>query len=124
MDVDVVAPPEEPEYEIPFNLHHLRKHLAEVTLHRRVLPEDTAARQKLLEESVYDVAVQKWKHEAEMFEQLGLGKKGLDSADLRAWMWNWHQKLQARIAAELTNVLAAEAKYCEYSRNSTTFRAD
>ena len=73
---------------------------------------------------MYDVAVARWKHEAERFEELGLGKKGLDSADLRAWMWNWHQKLQARIAAELTNVLQAEAKYCEYSSNVTASCAD
>ncbi|KAF8141815.1 hypothetical protein EV363DRAFT_1467981 [Boletus edulis] len=44
--------------EIPFNLDNLRKHLAQVTLACRVLPEDVAARQKLLEASVYDVAVE------------------------------------------------------------------
>ncbi|KAF8119543.1 hypothetical protein EV363DRAFT_1197176, partial [Boletus edulis] len=47
-----------PAGEIPFNLDNLRKHLAQVTLARRVLPEDVAARQKLLEVSVYDVAVE------------------------------------------------------------------
>jgi DNA-directed RNA polymerase, mitochondrial len=113
VDVDVVEQPTEVEYEVPFNLQHLRRHLAEVTLHRRVLPEDNAARQKLLEESVYDVAVERWKHEADMFEQLGLGKKGLDNSDLRTWMWNWHQKLASRIAAELTSLLAAEARLSE-----------
>ncbi|KIP05682.1 hypothetical protein PHLGIDRAFT_107864 [Phlebiopsis gigantea 11061_1 CR5-6] len=110
IDVNVVSQPEEVEYEMPFNLITLRKHLADVMLHRRALPEDTHARQKLLEESVYDVAVARWKHEAETFEELGLGKKGLDSADLRSWMWEWHTKLKPRIAAEIAELVKSEAK--------------
>lgn len=113
VDVNVLETPEETGGEVPFNLTNLRNHLAAVTLHRRVLPEDAAARQKLLEESVYDVAVERWKHEAEMFEELGLGKKGLDNADLRSWMWQWHQKLQNRIAGEIQNLVKAEAKLTE-----------
>lgn len=45
-----------------------------------------------------------------MFAELGLGKKGLDSASLRSWMWQWHQKLQVRVAAEIQNVIKAEEK--------------
>ena len=47
VNIDVVEQPAEPEFEVPFNLTNLRKHLASVTLHRRVLPEDTAARRVL-----------------------------------------------------------------------------
>lgn len=81
-----------------------------MALHRRVLTDDTSARQKLLEESVYDVAVARWKHEAQTFEELGLGRKGLDSADLRAWLWEWHTKLEVRIEAEVNALVKAEAK--------------
>ncbi|EKM52814.1 uncharacterized protein PHACADRAFT_261459 [Phanerochaete carnosa HHB-10118-sp] len=118
VSVDVVEQPAQVEYEVPFNLTNLRKHLAAVTLHRRVLPEDASARQKLLEESVYDVAVERWKHEAEMFEELGLGKKGLDSTDLRGWLWQWHQKLQMRVAGEIQNLIKAEMALTERNAGS------
>jgi len=65
--------PAESQGEVPFNLDNLRKHLAQITLARRVLPEDLASRQKLLEESVYDVAVERLRHEAKLFDELGLG---------------------------------------------------
>jgi len=101
-----------PVKEIPFNLDNLRKHLAQVTLARRVLPEDVAARQKLLEASVYDVAVERLKHEAKLFDEIGLGHMdvGLRRADLQRWMWDWHQKLRVRLETEIADIIAAEAK--------------
>ncbi|EEB88076.1 hypothetical protein MPER_14297, partial [Moniliophthora perniciosa FA553] len=68
---------DEPEYEVPFNLSNLRKHLAEVSYARRVLPEDVVARQKLLEESVYDTAVERLQHEADIFDSLGINDGSL-----------------------------------------------
>ena len=114
MDLDVISQPEEVEYEVPFNLTNLRKHLAQVTLARRVLPEDVTARQKLLEESVYDVAVERWKRDAQIFEELGLGRNGLDSVDIRNWMWNWHVKLQSRLKADIANLIKEEESFCGY----------
>lgn len=113
VDLSVVSQPEEVEYEVPFNLTNLRKHLSQVTLARRILPEDVTARQKLLEESVYDVAVERWKRDAQIFEELGLGRNGLDNVDIRNWMWNWHVKLQARLKAEIANLIKEEAKLSE-----------
>lgn len=98
----------EPELEIPFNLDNLRRHLAEVTLARRVLPEDVAARQKLLEESVYDVAVERLKHQADLFTELGLSNNSLLQADLQRWMWEWHTKLKARLEVEIKSISLAE----------------
>ncbi|KAF8130200.1 hypothetical protein EV363DRAFT_1399395 [Boletus edulis] len=108
-----------PSEEIPFNLDNLRKHLAQVTLARRVLPEDVAARQKLLEASVYDVAVERLKHEAKVFDEMGLGHMdvGLRRPDLQRWMWDWHQKLRSRLETEITDIIAAEAKQ---TREKTT----
>ncbi|KAG1900468.1 DNA-directed RNA polymerase N-terminal-domain-containing protein [Suillus fuscotomentosus] len=102
--------PAQSEEEVPFNLDNLRKHLAQVTLARRVLPEDLASRQKLLEESVYDVAVERLRHEAKLFDELGLGNRELHHADLQKWMWDWHQKLKTRLEAEMKEIIVAEAK--------------
>lgn len=104
----------EPEYEVPFNMATLRKHLAQVAMARKVLPDDATARQKLLEESVYDVAAERLKHQAKLFEELGINDKGLNNQDLRAWMWTWHVKLQGRLKAEVANVMRAEAKLGEW----------
>lgn len=101
-----------PVGEIPFNLDNLRKYLAQVTLARRVLPEDVTARQKLLETSVYDVAVERLKREAKVFDEIGLGHvdAGLRRADLQRWMWDWHEKLRVRLETEIADIIAAEAK--------------
>lgn len=124
VDIDIEAQIEEPEYEVPFNLANLRKHLAQVTLARRVLSEDSAARQKLLEESVYDVAVERLKHQATLFENLGLQDKGLNNADLRAWMWAWHERLQVRIKAEVANLVQSESNLCGLSYAHSLIHTD
>ncbi len=97
-----------PAGEVPFNLEILRRHLSQVILARRVLSEDVALRQKLLEQSVYNVAVERMKHQAEMLDKVGLPSKGLQSNNLKAWMWAWHQKLLTRIQAELENLIVEE----------------
>lgn len=107
--------PAQAQEEVPFNLSNLRKHLAQVTLARRILPEDLASRQKLLEESVYDVAVERLRHEAKIFDDLGLGCRELQRADLQKWMWDWHQKLKVRLDAEIKDIIAAEAKIGGFS---------
>lgn len=100
----------EPQEEVPFNLATLRKHLADVILARKVLSGDNFARQKLLEASVYDVAVQRLKHQAETLEHLGIGSKGLEHAELKALLWNWHQKLTVRLKAEVALLIKEEDK--------------
>src|ERR1700733_3501156 len=99
---------EQEEMESPFNLDNLRRHLADVTLARRVLPEDVSARQKLLEESVYEVAVERLKHQADIFAGLGLGNNALLAPDFRQWMWEWHTKLKARLEVEIKNIMKVE----------------
>jgi DNA-directed RNA polymerase len=97
------------ETQIPFNLDILRKHLAHVSLARRVLSEDLAARQKLLEDSVYDVAVQRMRRQAELFKELGLGDSVLKKQDLQLWMWQWHQLLQARLRDDIALLIKEES---------------
>lgn len=95
--------------KIPFNLEILRKHLAHVSLARRVLSEDLAARQKLLEDSVYDVAVERMRRQAELFKELGLGDSVLRKPDLQLWMWQWHQLLQVRLRDDIALLVKEEA---------------
>ncbi|KAL0061581.1 DNA-directed RNA polymerase [Marasmius tenuissimus] len=101
---------EDPEYEVPFNLANLRRHLADISFARRVLPSDVVSRQKLLEETVYDTAVERLRHESSVFEELGLDNGSLRQPDLRRWMWEWHSKLQARLTAEVKSISEAERK--------------
>lgn len=98
----------QPEGEVPFNLETLRRHLSQIVLARRVLAEDVAARQQMLEQSVYNVAVERMKHQADQMINLGLPSMGLQSNDLRSWMWQWHQKLQVRIQAEVEAMVVEE----------------
>ncbi|KAG6329701.1 hypothetical protein ID866_9388 [Astraeus odoratus] len=107
---DGTVVPQEPTEEVPFNLDNLRKHLGKVALARRVLPDDVGARQKLLEESVYDVAVERLRHESEVFDELDLGNPSLRRADLQGWMWDWHQKLSAHLETEIARIVAEELK--------------
>lgn len=73
-----------------------------------MLTDDKSARQKVLEESVYDVAMDRWKHEVEKFEELGLGSSGLRHAHLQAWMYKWTEKLEKLLAEEIPKLEAAE----------------
>ena len=100
--------------DIPFNLENLRKHLAQVYLARRILPEDIAARQKLLEDSVYASAVERGKHETEVLADLGLQARGLKHMDLQKWMWEWHQKLKLRLEAVTVSIIELEKKSSEH----------
>ena len=100
----------EPGADVPFNLDTLRKHLAKVIFARRVLPEDVAARQKLLEESVYDVAVERLKHTTDKLEDLGLTNPALKTNDLRQMLWDWHSKLKERLAVEIATLHQQEER--------------
>lgn len=97
------------QQEVPFNLEVLRKHLGRLALARRVLPDDAATRQKLLEDSVYEEATERLKHQAEIFDKLGLGDGGLNNSHLQSWMWDWHKKLQRRLKSEIPEVIKEES---------------
>lgn len=75
-----------------------------------MLPEDVAARQKLLEDTVYETAMDRLKHESDVFEQLGLDTGHMRQPDLRRWMWDWHTKLQERLQEEIKNIELIENK--------------
>src|SRR5258708_30872239 len=87
----------------------LTLHLVHVSLARRVLLEDLTAQQKLLEVSVYDVAVQRMQWQAKPFKKLGIGDSVLKKPDLQLWMWQWHQYLQARLKEDIALLVKKEA---------------
>ena len=66
-------PAEEPlpvDAEVPFNLKTLRRHLSRVVLMRHVLSEDTMLRERLLEQSVLNVAAKQMKRHTEVISRL------------------------------------------------------
>jgi DNA-directed RNA polymerase len=97
-----------PEYETPFNLDVLRKHLANISFARQVLPGDREARQRLLEESVLTVAKDRMEHEQALLARLELGPSGLQTAGLQTWMWNWHQGLMEKLKEDIPKLLKSE----------------
>ena len=92
------------DVEIPFNLESLRSHLADVLEARKILDKDLNARQKHLESSVYELAVEQLEHRAKVFEEKGLNQTQLSDTDLQAWMWEWHKKLVKRLELEIARI--------------------
>lgn len=106
-------PTDPDQQEVPFNLEVLRKHLGQLALARRVLPDDVVTRQKLLEDSVYEAATERLKHQAEVFDKLGFGDGSLKGSHLQRWMWDWHQKLEKRLKSEISVIIEQEEYMCE-----------
>ena len=73
-----------------------------------MLTDDKSARQKVLEESVYDVAMDRWKHEVEKFEELGLGSSRPRYVYLQACMYKFTEKLDKLLAEEIAKLQAAK----------------
>ncbi|KAF7313242.1 DNA-directed RNA polymerase [Mycena kentingensis (nom. inval.)] len=95
---------------IPFNLSTLRKYLTSNALARRVLPTDMNARQKLLEDGVFDAAKERLSKQMEVFERFNLPSNVLLQPDLQRWMWHWHLLLTERLQAEVKEIAANEKK--------------
>ncbi|KAJ6526584.1 hypothetical protein DFH09DRAFT_1030909 [Mycena vulgaris] len=96
---------------VPFNLDTLRKHLSRVALAHRVLPTDLNARQKLLENSVYEAARERLAHQSALFDRLNLEGNTLSQPDLQLWMWRWHCRLKDRLKSEIKVIVTAEKKH-------------
>ncbi|KAF8482192.1 hypothetical protein JB92DRAFT_3085829 [Gautieria morchelliformis] len=69
-EVSPQANVKEEVFEVPYNLRRLRTNLNKLGASHRALGENLWARQRLLEQSVYDVAVEPLKHEHETLEKL------------------------------------------------------
>ncbi|KAJ7145775.1 hypothetical protein C8R44DRAFT_826911 [Mycena epipterygia] len=107
-DLPTVNPVKKADDTIPFNLSTLRKHLAHVALARRILPTDINARQRLLENSMFEAARERLLHQAEVFEQLTNDDQSLLKPNLQRWMWQWHLRLKERLDEEIKEIARAE----------------
>ena len=119
------VPPEgdanEEVYEVPFNLRRLRINLDKLSTTHRALGDDLWARQRLLEQSVYDVAVERLKHEHEALEKLQR-PTGIYAKSLRALMWEWHQKLTKRLEDDISVLVKEDAEPHGQGRPPPTLR--
>lgn len=105
--VEPVGDSKEEVYEVPYNLRQLRQSLERLSTAHRALGDNLFARQQILEQSAYDVAVDRLKHEHEQLEKLGNAR--LHTRPLRALMWDWHQKLTARLEQDVGALIQEEA---------------
>lgn len=100
--------PVEPKPFVPFNLDSLRRHLSDITEARSALDANVHARQRHLEASVYDLAVEMLEHRYKTMEEKGLASGRLFHAELQHLMWQWHLVLQVRVRTEIERILSEE----------------
>ncbi|KAF8578733.1 DNA/RNA polymerase [Ramaria rubella] len=96
-------------YEVPYNLRKLRANLNKLNATHKTLGDDLWARQQLLEQSVYDIAVERLKHEHDNLDKLQLSTP-LGGKPLRALMWDWHQKLTKRLEDDIGVLVKEETQ--------------
>ncbi|KAF8591711.1 DNA/RNA polymerase [Ramaria rubella] len=108
-------------YEVPYNLRKLRANLNKLNATHKTLGDDLWARQQLLEQSVYDIAVERLKHEHENLEKLQLSTP-LGGKPLRALMWDWHQKLTKRLEDDIGVLVKEEAQTTTTGRGIQSLR--
>jgi DNA-directed RNA polymerase len=87
--------------EVPYNLGVLRETLGRIIEGRKALPDDVLQRQRIIEETAYESALARFKHEAELFKDMRMGGS-LTSKNMKVWIWEWYTKtiplLKERIA--------------------------
>jgi DNA-directed RNA polymerase, mitochondrial len=109
-EISPVGDAKEEVYEVPYNLRQLRSSLSKLGATHKALGDDLWARQRLLEQSVYDVAVERLRHEHETLDRLQRSST-LGGKPLRALMWDWHQKLSKRLEDDITVLVQEEAQH-------------
>ena len=57
---------------------------------------------------MYEEATERLRHQAEVFDRLGLGDGSLKGSHLQRWMWDWHQKLQKRLKSDIAEIIKKE----------------
>jgi len=72
---------------------------------RKMLDKDIHARQRHLETSVYDLALQQLEYRAKIFAQKGIDQDShLRNSELQSWMWTWHTLLVTRLKEEIIRI--------------------
>jgi DNA-directed RNA polymerase len=68
------------------------------------------SRQKHLEKSAYDVALERLQQQYEVLDSIGAANPALNRSTLQKWMWDWHQILRTRLEEELPAIAKRESK--------------
>ncbi|PPQ65459.1 hypothetical protein CVT24_010790, partial [Panaeolus cyanescens] len=93
--------------EVPFNIDSLRRQLASLTEARKFFDQDLHVRQRQLETSGYELAVEQLEHSIKSREEKGVqDSNALHCTDIQAWMWEWHQKLQVKLKETILRIKA------------------
>lgn len=72
---------------------------------RKMLDKDLHARQRHLESSVYDLALEQLQYRAKLFAEKGIDQEGhLRDSELQSWMWSWHTRLVGRLKEEIIRI--------------------
>jgi DNA-directed RNA polymerase, mitochondrial len=93
---------------VPFNLDSLRRHLSDITEARSVLDANLHARQRHLEASVFDLAVEMLEQRFKSMQERGLATGKLFHAELQHLMWKWHLDLRVRVRNEIEKIIQDE----------------
>ena len=93
-----------------------------------MLPDDLIRRQKLLEDSAYDNALERYRHEAEVFKSMNMGGKRGDRS-LQAWAWDWYNLAVLELERVILEIEQAEKKMIHrknsrYRRSILNYHAD
>jgi DNA-directed RNA polymerase len=94
-------------FEVPFNLNVLRRNLNHFIHERQMLPDDVMRRQKLLEDSAYDNALERYRHEAEVFKSMNMSTN-LGDRSLQAWAWDWYNLTVPELERVMLEIETAE----------------
>jgi len=75
---------------------------------RRILADDSLVRQRQLERSAYEVALERLQQQTEKCDSIGVMNPALKDSSLQTWMWTWHQKLRNRIEQEIDRIIQGQ----------------
>ncbi|KIM41950.1 hypothetical protein M413DRAFT_71072 [Hebeloma cylindrosporum] len=76
-----------------------------------MLDSDLLTRQRHLESSMYELAMEQLQFRAEKFKEQGLDEEmHLRNRSIQSWMWSWHKLLQVRLKEEIATVQRNGAK--------------
>jgi DNA-directed RNA polymerase len=78
---------------------------------RKMLEKDLHGRQRHLESSVYDLALEQLQYRAKVFAEKGIDQEShLRDSELQSWMWTWHTRLVERLKVEIIRIQRSEKR--------------
>lgn len=70
-----------------------------------MLDKDLHARQRHLESSVFELALEQLQYRAKIFAEKGIDQEShLRDSELQSWMWTWHTRAVERLKKEISRI--------------------